>query len=310
MKIGFIGLGAMGRPIALNLCRGAHRLRLYDVRRPTMPELVGGSASWVESPAQAADGADVVFTCLPGPAEVEAVALADNGLLNAMAEGSTWFDLTTSAPDLIRSLHDKFALRAIDVLDAPTSGGPKGAQSHQLVLWVGGNKQVFEKFLPLLREFADEPTHVGEIGFGCIVKLVHNSASFATQSLLAEAFTMGVKAGLKPDVLFKALRQGTTGRSRTFDRLAEQFLPSVYDPAAFALRLAYKDMKLALALASACGVPMRMIEIATRDMAEALDRGWGERDARVALTLQEERAAVSVKSSGESKIGALAADAT
>ncbi len=308
MKIGFIGLGAMGRPIALNLLRTGHQLRLCDVRRPPIPELIGESASWLDSPAQAVDGADVVFTCLPGPTEVEAVALADNGLLNAMPRGSTWFDLTTSAPDLIRTLHDKFALREIAVLDAPTSGGPKGAQSRQLVLWVGGNKQVFEKFLPLLRDFADEPTHVGEIGFGSIVKLVHNSASFAAQCLLAEAFTMGVKAGLKPAVLFEALRQGTTGRSRTFDRLAEQFLPGVYDPAAFALRLAYKDMNLALALARACGVPMRMIEIATGDMAEALDRGWGERDARVALTLQEERAAVSVKSSGETKIETLTAD--
>ena len=310
MRIWFIGLGAMGRPIALNLCRRGHQLRLHDVRQPAIPELAAGSTSWADSPAQAAEGADVVFTCLPGPTEVEAVALGDSGLLNAMVKGATWFDLTTSSPDLVRTLHSKFAVREINVLDAPTSGGPKGAETRQLVLWVGGDKLVFERFLPLLGDFADEPTHVGEIGFGCIVKLVHNSASFAAQCLLAEAFTMGVKAGLNPAVLFNALRQGTTGRSRTFDRLAEQFLPGVYDPAAFSLRLAYKDMKLALALASACSVPMRMIEIATRDMAEALNRGWGERDARVALTLQEERAAVSVKSAEEIKTGTLATEPT
>jgi 3-hydroxyisobutyrate dehydrogenase len=97
-----------------------------------------------------------------------------------------------------------------------------------------------------------------------------------------------------PAILFNALRQGTTGRSRTFDRLAEQFLSGKYDPAAFALRLAYKDMNLALALAQSCGVPMRMVEIAAADMAEGVQRGWGERDARIALTLQEERAQVAV----------------
>jgi 3-hydroxyisobutyrate dehydrogenase len=302
MKIGFIGLGAMGQPMALNLWRAGHQLRLYDLRRQVIPELTGGSASWADSPAQAAEGADVVLTCLPGPAEVEAVALHDDGLLNAMTKGATWFDLTTNSPELMRSLHDKFALREIEVLDAPVSGGPKGAQSRQLALWVGGNKKIFDKFLTLLLEIGDQPAYIGAIGSGCIVKLVHNSASFAVQSLLAEGFTMGVKAGVEPAVLFEALRQGTTGRSRTFDRLAEQFLPGVYDPASFALRLAYKDMNLALALANACDVPMRMIEIATKDMAEAMDRGWGERDARVALTLQEERASVSVKRSSKTNV--------
>lgn len=303
MKIGFIGLGAMGRPMALSLRRAGHQLRVYDARPQAAAELIAESASWFDTPAQAAEGADVVFTCLPGPSEVESVALRSDGLLNVMVGGSVWFDLTTNAPELIRSLHDKFASRAIDVLDAPISGGPKGAQSRQLALWVGGRKEIFEKYRPLLLEIGDEPTYVGGIGSGCVVKLVHNSASFAVQSVLAEAFTMGVKAGIEPTVLFEALRQGTTGRSRTFDRLAEQFLPGVYDPASFALRLAYKDMKLALALANACGVPMRMIEIAMHDMAEGIDRGWGDRDARVALTLQEERAAVSVNWSGKPLAG-------
>jgi 3-hydroxyisobutyrate dehydrogenase len=159
----------------------------------------------------------------------------------------------------------------------------------------------------LLRELGDEPTYVGPIGSGCIVKLVHNSASFAVQSTIVEPFTMGVKAGIDPTVLLRALRQGTTGRARTFDRLAEHFLTGVYDPPSFALRLAYKDMNLALALAKACGVPMRMIEMATKDMAEALERGWGERDARVVLTLQEERADVYMKNPSKPKVGAVEA---
>jgi len=307
MKIGFIGLGAMGHPIAVNLRRSGHQLHLYDVLPQATGELSADSVSWVDTPGRAAEGAEVVFTCLPGPAEVEAVATADDGLLHSMNKGSAWFDFTTNAPQLMRSLHDKFAARGIDVLDAPISGGPKGAASRQLAIWVGGNKKVFEKFSHLLRELGDEPIHVGPIGSGCIVKLVHNSASFAVQSTIVEPFTMGVKAGIDPTVLLRALRQGTTGRARTFDRLAEQFLTGDYDPPSFALRLAYKDMNLALALAEACGVPMRMVEMATEDMAAALARGWGDRDARVALTLQEERADVYMKSPSNVKPGAVEA---
>jgi 3-hydroxyisobutyrate dehydrogenase len=267
--------------------------------------LTGDCVSWVNSPARAAEGAELVFTCLPGPAEVEAVAVGESGLIGAMGKGSAWFDLTTNAPQLIRSLHAKFAARGIDVLDAPISGGPTGAASRELAIWVGGDKNIFEKHLRLLEQLGGEPTYVGPIGSGCIVKLVHNSASFAVQSTIVEPFTMGVKAGVDPKMLLRALRQGTTGRARTFDRLAEQFLTGNYDPPSFALRLAYKDMNLALALAKEHGVPMRMVEIATKDMMEGLSRGWGERDARVALTLQEERADVSMKSSSKTKAGAV-----
>jgi 3-hydroxyisobutyrate dehydrogenase len=128
-----------------------------------------------------------------------------------------------------------------------------------------------------------------------VAKLAHNAASFTIQAALAEVFTLGVKAGVEPLALLRALRQGATGRKRTFDRLAEHFLPGVYDPPAFTVRLAQKDVALALELAKECGVPMRVGRIALEELDEAIKRGWGERDCRVAMTLQEERAAVSVR---------------
>ncbi|MGC1467264.1 MAG: NAD(P)-dependent oxidoreductase [Pseudolabrys sp.] len=294
MKIGFIGLGAMGGLMAANLQAAGHDLRVHDIRRESAAALIEKGATWVNSPAEAASDVGVLLTCLPGPAEVDAVALGENGLLGALKQGSTWFDFTTNAPDRIRALHGKFAVQGIHVLDAPVSGGPKGAQTRKLAFWVGGEKNVFDHHLPLLKAMGDEPSYVGAIGAGCVVKLVHNCANFSVQTLLAEAFTLGVKAGVDPLVLFRALRQGTAGRSRTFDRLAEQFLPGIYDPPAFTLRLACKDMSLAAALAKAENVPMRMAELVMEDMAEAMRRGWGDRDARVSLTLQEERADVSV----------------
>jgi 3-hydroxyisobutyrate dehydrogenase len=128
-----------------------------------------------------------------------------------------------------------------------------------------------------------------------VAKLAHNAASFTVQAALAEIFTLGVKAGVEPLALFKALRQGATGRKRTFDRLPEHFLPGVYDPPAFTVRLAHKDMTLALELAAAEGVPMKIGQIALDELAGAIERGWIDRDCRVAMTLQEERAKVSVR---------------
>ena len=137
------------------------------------------------------------------------------------------------------------------------SGGPKGAQSGKLAIWVGGDEAVFRRFESVLRAIGDQPYYVGPIGAGTVAKLAHNAASFTIQAALAEVFTLGVKAGVEPLALFRALRQGATGRKRTFDRLAEHFLPGVYDPPAFTVRLAHKDMKLALELAAEQKVPMR-----------------------------------------------------
>ena len=175
------------------------------------------------------------------------------------------------------------------------SGGPKGAQSGKLAIWVGGTQEVFERFKPILEVIGDQVLYVGPIGAGTVAKLAHNAASFTIQAALAEVFTLGVKAGVEPLALFRALRQGATGRKRTFDRLAEHFLPGVYDPPAFTVRLAHKDMTLALQLAAEQSVPMKIGKIALDELEEAIKLGWGESDCRVAMTLQEERAGVSVR---------------
>jgi 3-hydroxyisobutyrate dehydrogenase-like beta-hydroxyacid dehydrogenase len=195
----------------------------------------------------------------------------------------------------VRRLHTALAKKHIHLLDAPVSGGPRGAESGKLAIWVGGDQMVFEKFKPILKAIGDQPYYVGPIGAGTVAKLAHNAASFTVQAALAEIFTLGVKAGVEPLALFKALRQGATGRKRTFDRLPEHFLPGVYDPPAFTLRLAHKDMSLAMELAAAEGVPMKIGQAALDELAAAMQRGWSDRDCRVAMTLQEERAKVSVR---------------
>ncbi len=280
MKIGFIGLGAMGRPMASNLQRAGHALQVFDLRRVEGFE-------WRDSPRAASEGCEVVFTSLPGPAEVESMA--------PEIKAPVWFDLSTNSPQVVRRIHAALKKKGIEFLDAPVSGGPKGAQSGKLAIWVGGDQPVFEKFKPVLKCIGDQPYYVGPIGAGTVAKLAHNAASFTIQAALAEIFTLGVKGGVEPLALYRALRQGATGRKRAFDRLAEHFLPGVYDPPAFTVRLAHKDMKLALELAEEAHVPMRVGRIALEELEAAMQRGWAERDCRVAMTLQEERAGVSVR---------------
>jgi 3-hydroxyisobutyrate dehydrogenase len=288
MRIGFIGLGIMGGAMAANLQRAGHEVQAHDLRR------VEGFPNFKAGAAEAVRGCEVVFTSLPGPQEVEAVS---REIRASLRDGAAWFDLSTNSPELVRRLHAE--LSRIHFLDAPVSGGSTGAQSGKLAIWVGGDRTVFDKYLPLLRNIGDQPLYIGPSGAGTVAKLAHNCASFAIQAALAEIFTLGVKGGVEPLALFRALRQGASGRKRTFDRLADFYLPGRYEPASFALKLAHKDVTLALELARNIGVPMPIGEIALAELAEAMRRGWGERDCRASMALQEERAGIAARVSPE-----------
>jgi 3-hydroxyisobutyrate dehydrogenase len=296
MNVGFIGLGTMGRHMASNLIKGGHKLVVYDVRREAAAPHLSAGATWAASPKAVAEASDIVFTSLPGPVEVEAVALDEQGgLISGLTPGKVYFDLSTNSPALVRRIHDVFKARGIHMLDAPVSGGPKGAETRKLALWVGGDEEVYKRCKPVLDAIGDQPYYVGPIGAGSIAKLVHNCAGYVIQTALAEVFTMGVKAGVEPLALWKAVRQGAGGRRRTFDGLVDQFLPGKFDPPAFALRLAHKDVTLATALGREHKVPMKLANVTLEEMTEALNRGWAERDSRVAMLLQEERAGVEIK---------------
>jgi 3-hydroxyisobutyrate dehydrogenase-like beta-hydroxyacid dehydrogenase len=296
MKVGFIGLGTMGRHMAANLQKAGHELVVHDVRREAGEAHVKAGARWADSPRAVAEASDVVFTSLPEPKDVEAVALDEKtGLLAGLTAGKAFFDLSTNSPTVVRKLHAVFKARGIHMFDAPVSGGPRGAESRRLALWIGGDEEAFRKFKPVVDAIGDQAYYVGPIGAGSVAKLVHNCAGYIVQTALAEVFTMGVKAGVDPLTIWKAVRQGAGGRRRTFDGLADQFLPGTFDPPSFALRLAHKDVSLAVALGREHKVPMKLANITLEEMTEALNRGWAERDSRVAMLLQEERAGVEIK---------------
>jgi 3-hydroxyisobutyrate dehydrogenase-like beta-hydroxyacid dehydrogenase len=309
MKVGFIGLGTMGASFATNLQKAGYELIVHDVSRQVADAHLRAGATWAESPRALAEASDVIMTSLPGPPEIEGVALdSETGLIAGVREGAVYFDLSTNSPTLIRRIHAEFAKRGAHVFDAPVSGGPKGAASGKLAIWVGGDETVFNANRACLDAMGDQVKYIGLIGAGAVAKLVHNSAGYAIQAAIAEVFTAGVKAGVEPLALWDAIRQGARGRVRTFDSLADHFLINEYDPPDFALKLAHKDISLACELGRDMEVPMRMTNMAQQEMREALNRGWGHRDSRAFLLLQLERAGVEINETREAVAAVLAAD--
>ena len=290
MQVGFIGLGTMGASMAANLQKAGYKLVVYDVQRQNASHHIQAGAQWAASPRAVAEACEIVFLSLPGPPEVEAVALGAEGLIAGFKQGSACFDLSTNSPTLVRRIEKIFAERGMHLLDAPVSGGPAGAKSGKLAIWVGGDKAIFDRHKAVLDAFSDAARYVGPIGAGSVAKLVHNCAGYAIQTALAEVFTMGIKGGVEPLALWEAVRSGAQGRSRTFDRLHDRFLINKYEPPSFALKLAHKDMRLATELGRELGVPMRVANLAYADLTEALNRGWENRDSRSPMVLQVERA--------------------
>jgi 3-hydroxyisobutyrate dehydrogenase len=292
--VGFIGLGTMGSRMAANLQKAGYRLVVHDLGKQIAAPFIAKGAIWADTPRALAAQVDVVFTSLPEPADIEAVALGEEGLIAGIKPGAAYFDLSTNSPIVVTKLAAAFAEKGAHMLDAPVSGGPAGAASRRMAIWVGGEEKVFAQFKPVLDAMGDQARHIGPIGTATVAKLVHNMSSYALVCVLAETFSLGVKAGVEPLALWQAVRQGVTGRRFTFDGLIDQFLPGTYEPAAFALKLAHKDVALANALGRDLGVPLRICNLTLAEMTEALNRGWAGRDSRAVMLLQQERAGVEI----------------
>jgi 3-hydroxyisobutyrate dehydrogenase len=288
MKVGFIGLGRMGRGMAGSLLKAGVPLIVYDAHAAAAAALGADVAGDI---GQLAREADVIFTSLPGPVEVEQVAMA---IASGSRAGQALFDLSTSSLELARRLEGAFRAHEAAFLDAPVSGGPAGAASGELAIWVGGDRTVYHRHLDLLRIIGRMPRHVGPIGAGTVAKLTHNMAGYMIMASLAEVFSLGTKAGVDPLELWEAMKLGMVGRGSPMDMLVRQFLPGTYEPAAFALKLAHKDVALGTAMARELGVPMRLANMTFAEMTEAVGRGWGEQDSRAFLKLQLERAGVEI----------------
>jgi len=296
MRIAFIGLGNMGRHMAANLQKAGHELIVHDVRKEAAEGHLANGATWANSVAEAAQAAELILTSLPGPKQVEEVALGEGGILQGAAKGAVYADLSTSSPTLIRRIYKEFAEQGVHVLDAPVSGGPVGAERATLQVMVGGDEAIYERVRPALLGIGDKVSYIGDIGSGEIAKLCHNTLSYCAAVAAAEVFTLGVKAGVKPEKLLEAITGGAFGQNNLLKhRIPNIIFKGAFEPAGFYLALARKDVGLATELAREFNVPMNVASLAEQALIEGLARGWEQLDSSAIWMLQEERAGVEVR---------------
>jgi len=295
MKIGFIGTGNIGAPIAGQLLKAGHQLLVHDIRRNAAEPLLASGAEWSDTPAVLAAQCEIVATCLPGPKEMEAVCLGPSGIVAHLKPGALYIDHTTNAPSLARRVHALLAEKGVAMLDAPVSGGMEGAQTRDLLVMAGGDPDAFARARPLLDAIAKRIIHTGEIGTGSIAKIMHNCASFTLDMLMAECWTTGVKAGIDAATIVDVFNEAALGQMMSLKvRLPATYLRGDFAPR-FSLALAKKDLGLAMDLARETKTPMRLAALCEQELIEAVGRGWADRDASIALTLQEERAQAEVR---------------
>ncbi len=300
MDIGFIGVGNMGAGMANNIIKGGHALIVHDVRRDAASPLLEQGATWAETPQQVAAQSEITFTSLPGPPEVEAVAVGDTGILAGCRPGSVYIDLSTNAPSLVRRLHAIFQEQGVHMLDAPVSGGVVGARTGLLAVMVGGDEAIYQQVKPVLDAIGDNVVYCGSIGAGSICKLVHNCTAAITSQAITELFTLGVKAGVDAKALWETTRRGAFGRGAGgIHRLPESWFAGDFEPdwekGFFSTQLMRKDVGLATQLAREFNVPMALANLAEQELVEAINRGWGGAPTTKVRLLQENRAGVQVR---------------
>jgi 3-hydroxyisobutyrate dehydrogenase len=256
VKVGFIGLGHMGAPMSARILAAGHDLVVHDVREQAAAGLIAAGARWAGSPRQAGHDRDIVITMLPAPQHVSDVLLGDHGLLDGLARGATWIDMSTSVPEVADRVREQAEPRGIRVLDAPVSGMATGARAGTLQIFVGGEAKTYQRVLPLLEAMGDPDRilHVGGNGAGYTVKLMINLLWFAHLTATAEVLTVGVRAGVDLAVLRHCLLASPAASNFLERDVLSVLERGDYDDS-FALALACKDLGLAVDLARQTGVP-------------------------------------------------------
>ncbi len=291
--VGFIGLGNLGTPMALNIQRAGFPMAVYDAREFATRPLLEGGARLATSPAEVAAVSDVILSSVPGPPEVEEIALGRYGILSGVSPGDVYVDLSTSRPSLIREIGKAFEQKGAHVLDAPVLASPADAADREVVVMPSGDKEIYEQLLPVFESFADKIVYQGDLGMGSTCKLVNNMITLAVRQVVAEGLTLGVKAGLDLDALMEASSRHIIGTQK--EGLERTVFLGKYDPPSFRQALARKDISLANELARELNVPMPVANLVEQLSIQCGNRGWGDLDTHVIYPLQEEAAGVEIR---------------
>jgi len=289
--IGFIGLGIMGRPMAKNLLKAGYPLVVHNRSRAPVDELVRAGARASTSPREVAAQCEVLVTMLPNSPDVEQVALGKDGIIEGARRGLIYVDMSTISPIVSQKVGKALAASGVTMLDAPVSGGEKGAIDATLSIMVGGDKAVFDAVLPIFKAMGRTITHLGPLGFGGFTKLANQIIVAGNLTALAEALTLAKKAGLDRDRTLTALAGGLAG-SKCLEQKRSNYLANAYTPG-FKIDLHYKDLGLIMESARALGVPLPTTAV-VQELFNALRvKGRGGLDHSAVITLLEDLAGVS-----------------
>ena len=268
MKIGFIGLGIMGKPMVKNLIKAGHELYINDRNQETIAELVDLGATAVANGKEAAQAGELVITMLPNSPHVKTVALGEGGIIEGAHEGLVYVDMSSIAPLVSREVHDALAEKGLPMLDAPVSGGEPKAIDGTMSVMVGGDKAVFDAVKPVIDVMAGDVTYVGSIGAGNIAKLANQTIVAVNIAACAEAFTLAQKAGVDPEAVYKAIRGGLAG-STVMDAKVPMMLARNFNPG-FRINLHIKDLGNVLDTGHGVNAPLPLTSL-VREMMSVLD---------------------------------------
>ena len=296
-QIGFIGLGTIGGAIAKNIQRAGYPMMVHDIRPEAAEALVKVGAQSAGSAAEVARYCRVIFTSLPGPPEVEAVALGADGLLNGIHGGSIYVDLSSSDPKLIRDIESEFRSRGARVLDAPLIIGKEGVANHSVQVLASGARAVYEEVKPIFNTFGNTVVYTGDLGSGTVIKLAHNLVRRGIQLAIGEGIVLGAKAGIDPQVLWDCMWWGLDVQLHQLVKtLPETIFKGNYRaPASFGIGLARKDVGLATEVGRRYNVPMPIAGLVEQFMVQAIGRGWSDQSTASLFRLQEEAAGIEVR---------------
>ena len=290
MKIGFIGTGNMGAPMAANILASGHQLTVYDVSSGATEELVRAGAKRAEDLTSLAIGSDLVILSLPGPSEVASVFAE---VLPSMVSGQILIDMSTNSPELVKGIAEEAKRVGVGFLDAPVSGGVRGAKKGILTIMVGGDKALFDSVEELLSTMGENIFHAGDVGSGNVAKLINNSLAFSIMMANAEAIVLGSKAGVNPTVLWDIVRV-SSGSSLTWQGGIKTILQDRL-PTAFTVDLACKDIDLATQLATDLNMDLEMVSVAQKMLKRFQASGLGQEDILATIKSLEDANQVVVR---------------
>jgi len=293
-KLGFIGVGTMGKPMALNLMKAGYELSVYDINPKPLREFQEKGATVGQSIREVASRSEVIITMVPNSGDVEAAILKENGAIEGLKSGSTVIDMSTIDPTVSRKISKILREKNIKMLDAPVSGGQTGAEAGTLAIMVGGEEEVFRQCLPMLKAMGKNVYYCGPSGHGEIVKIINNLMAGVFRVASAEALALGVKAGVPLKVLYDVINE-SSGQSRSMQvHAAAKPFKGDYEPG-FAAELMHKDLGLALNLGKEERVPLPLGALSHQIFTHLLSLGLGKKDTGVIFKVMEDLLGIRIR---------------